>query len=57
MKTGGPSDPVKNLAQELNALRSLVDEITRQFEMNTKARIDDMVNALSGAGKAEEGAT
>ncbi|HUJ75973.1 MAG TPA: hypothetical protein VL359_14010, partial [bacterium] len=39
-------DQVRDLARELTGLRALVEETARQFELNVKARIDELLHIM-----------
>ncbi len=46
---------VGDLIRELALLRTRVDESTEQFSLGVKARIDEIVHALSRAGAPDAG--
>ncbi len=62
-KTGGPGGAkgkhddgaVSELVRELALLRARVDEAAEQFSLGVKARIDECLHALSGAGTPNAG--
>ena len=59
MKKKAPKTPdedaVGALVKELALLRARVDESTEQFSLRVKARIDEIVHALSRAGAPDAG--
>ena len=48
-------EDVAALLREVTALRARVDEATEQFSLGVKARIDEIVHALSHAGAPDAG--
>jgi len=51
----GGDDGVADLRSELELLRVRVDESTQQFSLGVKARIDEILHALSHPGAPEAG--
>ncbi|MGO9309076.1 MAG: hypothetical protein ACLQDL_08645 [Spirochaetia bacterium] len=48
-------DSTKDLLQELALLRARVDEVTEQFGLGVKARIDEISHAMASGGAPDAG--
>jgi hypothetical protein len=48
-------DGVKELLQELALLRARVDDVTEQFSLGVKARIDEIRHAMTSEGTPDAG--
>jgi hypothetical protein len=49
-----PEDAAKELLQELALLRSRVDDVTEQFSLGVKARIDEIRHAMAATGESPD---
>jgi len=57
MKKGAHTDQdgAKELLQELTLLRARVDDVTEQFSLGVKARIDEIHHAMTSEGTPDAG--
>jgi len=54
-KREGPGDAAQELLQELVRRRSRVDEVTEQFSLGVKARIDEIRHAMANGESPDAG--
>jgi hypothetical protein len=54
-KRSGSADAAKELLRELALLRSRVDDVTEQFSLGVKARIDEILHAMASGDSPDAG--